>query len=29
MQFSLTKDNGVWVFDDPNDGLAWEPFVDG
>ena len=21
------KDNGVWVFDDPNDGLAREPFV--
>ncbi|MGA7334163.1 MAG: hypothetical protein WBX77_20890 [Pseudolabrys sp.] len=23
------KDNGVWVFDDPNDGLAREPFVEG
>ena len=22
------KDNGVWVFDDPNDGLPREPFVD-
>ena len=21
------KDNGVWVFNDPNDGLAREPFV--
>ena len=21
------KDNGVWVFDDPNDGLPREPFV--
>ena len=21
------EDNGVWVFDDPNDGLAREPFV--
>ena len=23
------KDNGVWVFDDPNDGLAREAFVNG
>ena len=23
------KDNGVWVFDDPNDGLPQEPFVNG
>ena len=23
------KDNGVWVFDDPNDGLPREPFVAG
>ena len=23
------KHNGVWGFDDPNDGLAWEPFVEG
>ena len=23
------KDNGVWVFDDPNDGLPREPFVEG
>ena len=21
------KDDGVWVFDDPNDGLPREPFV--
>ena len=23
------KDDGVWVFDDPNDGLPRKPFVEG
>jgi hypothetical protein len=29
MTLTIYKDNGVWMFDDPEKGIEREPFVDG